>query len=521
MKLRSPVTKVRVGTSGFRMWWFVIAVLCLGPYGFAHAQQDGYELGNSLWWIIPGAAVLLVTAYIVGRRIGKAYARADQHANLRAQSALKPAIVTAILTWSRATLAKLATLNSHPVVNYLADLWWIRVPLWPARRISKPVGLLLLDGVYLSAWPAVAAAAPPLALLMGLLLGSVHFAPGDSFTWSMPVMVLMLGVSSFGAALGAWLWLGYAVGDFFLFTHPVSAFNHTLLDEILHVRVPLFQTYILLAVLLVLFPLLNLRLQRQVTARWKLPRAGRSTVAVVLAAFLPGLLVYIWAHAVPILSGPLYTWSQYGKYSRAGYAGPPIEAMQPLRTMGWILVVVAAVLGGVRIVLQSSAAQRLGVLQRLIFLRKELSKVQQPRALNIPSWMAVLSTTGFFTWMLSGLLDNLREAIILAAALAFMIHAYKNLLPRMTAYVHVISRVPLEMRIIAALAITTLIALAIVGVMWSGPYSDTFLPNLIGTIFGLAVFAVLLPRVESPPGSKAAANTGQANTQEGAGGRGR
>ena len=101
------------------------------------------------------------------------------------------------------------------------------------------------------------------------------------------------------------------------------------------------------------------------------------------------------------------------------------------------------------------------------------------------------------------------------------IHAYKNLLPRMTAYVHVISRVPLEMRIIAALAITTLIALAIVGVMWSGPYSDTFLPNLIGTIFGLAVFAVLLPRVESPPGSKAAANTGQANTQEGAGGRGR
>lgn len=421
----------------------------------------------------------------------------------------------------RAIVARLATLNSHPVVKRWADLCWIRIPLFVMQRISRSLGLPLLDGVYLAAWPAVAALAPPLALLLGLFLGWLRFAPGDTFTWSITVMAVMVVVSGFGAALGVWLWLGYVIGDFFFFKHPVSAYNHTLLGEILHVRVPLLQTYILLAALLVFIPFLSAKLQAQINGHWRQqPRQARTRVAVGVTALLQGLLVFVWTQVAPILNGPLYTWSRYGKFSRQGYVGPPVEAMRPLVTMWGVLVVLAALAGGARVLLHYAAAVRPAALQTLRQVREGLMNIQKPRSWKLPAWAEILAPSVFATWMLAGLVDNVREAIGLAVVLAFIIHARKNLLPRMTAYVRQISRVPPTTRIIAGFAINFLIGQLIIGALWKDPYKYTWLPMLISVTLSLVVFALLLPETAGRGRSETPANTGQAPTPAGAGGRG-
>jgi hypothetical protein len=156
----------------------------------------------------------------------------------------------------------MSNVDSHRTLNSLIiGLWWMRVPA-ATRRVSRILPAILADGLYLSAWPRVAAIAPPLALLLGLLLGWLHFAPGETFTFSILVMALMLLVSNFSAALGAWLWLGYVVGDFFLFRRNI--YSYSVLEQFVHVRVPLLIAYVLLAMLLVFIPLLSPWLRRQV-----------------------------------------------------------------------------------------------------------------------------------------------------------------------------------------------------------------------------------------------------------------
>src|SRR5438093_455036 len=69
--------------------------------------------------------------------------------------------------------------GNQRTVDSLIDLWWRRVPL-AVRSVSRILPAIFADGLYLSAWPLIAAIAPPAALLFGFLLGWFHFAPGDT-----------------------------------------------------------------------------------------------------------------------------------------------------------------------------------------------------------------------------------------------------------------------------------------------------------------------------------------------------
>src|SRR5262249_9303787 len=140
----------------------------------------------------------------------------------------------------------------HPAaLDALNDLWWRRLPVL-GRRASATLADVLADGLYLTAWPTAGALGPPLAFLLGLLLGWWRFAPGATFTFSITVMALMLVVSQLSVSLGVWLWLGYAVGDFFLFHWDTGTSYEKAWERLLYVRVPLLISYALLALLLVL-----------------------------------------------------------------------------------------------------------------------------------------------------------------------------------------------------------------------------------------------------------------------------
>ncbi|HEX2035162.1 MAG TPA: pre-toxin TG domain-containing protein, partial [Chloroflexota bacterium] len=74
----------------------------------------------------------------------------------------------------------------------------------------------LFDGVYLLAWPRVAAVASPLALLLGLVFGALHPGYRIAFSESLPLLVLMVVLGTVSGHLGVLFLAGYAFGDFSL-----------------------------------------------------------------------------------------------------------------------------------------------------------------------------------------------------------------------------------------------------------------------------------------------------------------
>jgi len=361
----------------------------------------------------------------------------------------------------------------------------MRVPA-ATRRVSRILPAILADGLYLSAWPRVAAIAPPLALLLGLLLGWLHFAPGETFTFSILVMALMLLVSNFSAALGAWLWLGYVVGDFFLFRRNI--YSYSVLEQFVHVRVPLLIAYVLLAMLLVFIPLLSPWLRRQVLTHLHVPRIPRIVINTTLQAILQAVLVYVWVQAVPTLIRPVYTW-QGGT--------PPIEAIQPLQQNGWVLVILAGLVGAMRMVLQYRAFGQHAVVQRAAQLRTALRE-SAPVRRELPLGIGVLLKAAFLTVLLSGLVTTWLQAIGLAVALALIMLWRETVLPRLDGWLRLVSRVPLVIRLALSALISYFLGLQIVGALWDG--TSTFLPIIIAMVISLAVCSLLTPgRAEAMP----------------------
>src|SRR5215208_1722447 len=380
----------------------------------------------------------------------------------------------------------MSNVDSHRTLNSLIiGLWWMRVPA-ATRRVSRILPAILADGLYLSAWPRVAAIAPPLALLLGLLLGWLHFAPGETFTFSILVMALMLLVSNFSAALGAWLWLGYVVGDFFLFRRNI--YSYSVLEQFVHVRVPLLIAYVLLAMLLVFIPLLSPWLRRQVLTHLHVPRIPRIVINTTLQAILQAVLVYVWVQAVPTLIRPVYTW-QGGT--------PPIEAIQPLQQNGWVLVILAGLVGAMRMVLQYRAFGQHAVVQRAAQLRTALRE-SAPVRRELPLGIGVLLKAAFLTLLLSGLLTTWLQAIGLAVAWALIMLWRETVLPRLDGWLRLVSRVPLVIRLALSALISYFLGLQIVGAPWDG--TSTFLPIIIAMVISLAVCSLLTPgRAEAMP----------------------
>lgn len=365
----------------------------------------------------------------------------------------------------------------------LPDLWWRRSPRL-AGKVSRLFPAVLTDGVYLCAWPAVAGWAPPLALLTGFLIGWLHFTPGETYTYSILILALLMAISSLGAALGAWSVLGYALGDFLLFPHA-RFFYGAFVDALFRVRAPLLITYVLLAVLLVVVPLTSQGFRRQLTAR--LPRASplRTALGAIIQAVFQAALVLVWTHAVPTLIRPIYTWLGHQ---------PPIEAVQPLQQYGIVLVVLAAVLGALRAVLEERALVRPGMLQQVVQIRLAVARVAPRRGGRLPAWATAILKAAFITFMLAGLMIGWLDALAFLTIFTVVILLRAQLPSRLGSWTRMIARVPLLIRIGVGMAISYGLASLIVGVLWS--HTQTFLPILISTTASLIVFALLLPGAE-------------------------
>jgi hypothetical protein len=395
----------------------------------------------------------------------------------------------------------------------LVDLWWLKIPV-ASQKISNMLSGIFTDGLFMTAWPKIAKIAPPSMFAIGLLLGGLHLLVDESaeiFTSSIPLMALMLILSSFSAALGTWLWAGYVIGDFFLY--PLITINTRFGNELLDNRAPLIVAYLLLALLLILIPFVASALRRQTVGRIDKKKYHKKGIVlnVVLQAAIQGALVYVWTQAVPTLIRPVYTWQGI-------YAVPPSYAIQPLQQEWLSLVLLAIFLGAIRMAPEYLALRSSTFPQHARRLQAALDPLILERGRRrrlLPIWVSIPFKAAFFTLILSGIISTWVEALFLAAILAFIMVEREIILPKFKRWTRWISRVPIIIRLAICAAITYYIGSQILVALWNNQFappsspcialgfipcemilssSNTFLPIVFSLIFSLIISSIILPR---------------------------
>lgn len=382
----------------------------------------------------------------------------------------------------------------------LLTFWWEWVPT-NARRLSDLTAACFIDGVYLVRWPWLGAVLPLFLFLVGFLIGWQHpgFSNSISYTYSLPIMALMLVVGSIASSQGAWLGLGYVLGDLILFERTTP---NGLFPTVIRVYGPLILSYVLLAQLIVFIPLVSQSIRQATFPNIRLGDRKVSLVALPVAAALHALLLggftYLWVHTTPTLIRPLYTWR--GRQ-------PPADIIESLQQQGYLLVILAALLGVGRVLIEDYC-QRTDTAHRADQLAAKVAAAEQ-NSIRLPHVVIAVIRSLFLTFMLSGILTGILQGgyLVLILFLIFTVRRYLSALfplwPRIT------NKIPILVRLLLAAAINFWAASKFIQQYW-GNSSNTFLPILLSTGVGFIVFSVFFPRpVSEEPGNQRITNTEQ------------
>jgi len=193
------------------------------------------------------------------------------------------------------------------------------------------------------------------------------------------------------------------------------------------------------------------------------------------------VLVYLWTQAVATLIRPVYTW--HGSV-------PPIEAIQPLQTLGWLLAILAGCVGLVRIVLEAITANKPLLVARQIGLYQAMGRSKSRHPLLVGLVFAPLKAV-LLTFLLAGILDSWLQAIVLAVILGVLFLIRAIVAEFLSVWTRIVSYVPIAIRFLFALGLSYLLSWPIMQILWN--QTSTFLPVLIGTVISLIVFSILLP----------------------------
>jgi hypothetical protein len=226
------------------------------------------------------------------------------------------------------------------------------------------------------------------------------------YTYSFTIVALMLLVSGLGAVLGLWVWLGFTVTDLVVANHallPGIGFHYRPdpLGAFIKGYLPLALAYGLLFGLLVLAPLVAraFALRTEAVVRARRVTLARLAGALVYVLVLAGLS-YGWAHALPFLIRPIWSFSG---------GSPAVAAIQPIQSnAGWLAA--AAVLAGVvRAVLTRIATPRLRRLPtpQTAPPRQSVASAVVGRLVGIPVQALIL------TLLLGGLVSTIFLGVLL------------------------------------------------------------------------------------------------------------
>jgi hypothetical protein len=361
----------------------------------------------------------------------------------------------------------------------MSTMWWSDLPA-RARRLSPALFGALSDGAYLTAWPAVAAWVPPLVLVLGLYLGAHRPESWVVPTSSLAMMAILVTVGGFSAALGTYLSVGYAIGDFVWRSHPAPA-GHTAygLYALTHVRAPLLIAYVVMAGLAMLVPLGSRQLSASAALgiRPGTPNAG--AIRDAAHAALVSLFTAAWLISAPTLLRPLFTWQ--------GVAPPP--AIIPSRYVEWMVALLATGVALARNHLESMAITRVGYVQFQADTRRGEPTPTRSSRPPLPVEASLFLGAALGTFLLSGLLHSPEDALLLGSVLT-LVGVLRGLMPHAASWNALVSRVPLVPRLIVSVILGGIVARIIIGALWQQLPVSLSMACAIGG--ALSVAAVLM-----------------------------
>ena len=340
----------------------------------------------------------------------------------------------------------------------LTEFFWVAVPR-AARRVSAALVAVTTDGYYLTAWRPIAALAPPLAFVAGLLVGWQHWGFFEVFSQSLLLVCVLVAVGTLSGHVGAWFVGGFAIGDFFLsdvvgtmrqyarFPAEGQLLGTGILSTVAREWLPLVIVYASMAIGAVLGPLLVKGLVSQFGRRQsRLSRNARFGFALVAYVALTGAFVFLWALTVPIAIRPRWVW---------GYSTTPdVSAVEPVQTRAMVIVTAAMAAALVRMVAQGLTAYRahLGARMEVLVDRINEAPAVVPLWDRVPAVVRCFVQAAFATLLLGGVFQTWRDGVIVGAV-AFVIQLVRaGVIPLpLGGYERLMQRVPLLLRLAVAM----------------------------------------------------------------------
>lgn len=380
--------------------------------------------------------------------------------------------------------------------------WWVSLPR-RALRVSRPLAFDLADGHYLSAFPAVAAWATPVAAAAGLAFGAFTLGYERAFSESLTLVLVGTLLGYLATHLGLVFVGAFALGDFLLgqrtWRMEGRFFEQGLLEEglvagILRIRLPMLAGYLVLAALVVLLPKLVRGLLSDLPGATSLPEAAAFVVAGLLSLILVFVGVRLWAEAAAVLVRPLYTWQDL----RVDPA-----AVAPLQERGgWVVwtavLTTLARIGAVAGVWRSpSLRRRLQGTER--GLAEPTAETVSPWSDRVPSLARAVVAAATITLMLAGLVES-----VVVAALLFGEFVVLRLLaagvipPRLDAWRSLVARVPILARLAVALLVVETVR-----DLFASQDDRTFTRLAVYVLVSVAVVYLLVPGPPRPDGGPA------------------
>ncbi|PSB68580.1 hypothetical protein C7B61_00125 [filamentous cyanobacterium CCP1] len=369
-----------------------------------------------------------------------------------------------------------------------------------ARRFSDLAAACLIDGVYLVRWPWLGAVLPLLVCLLGFWTGWQHpgFSDSISYTYSLPIMALMLIFGAMGASQGSWLGLGYVFGDFLFFDRPTY---DNFLSTVIRIYGPLILSYVLLAQLIVFTPLVSQSIRQATLPSIRIGDRKLSLVALPVAAALHAILqggfTFLWVHTTPTLIRPLYTWPG---------GQPPVNVIEPLQQHGQVLVILAILLGVGRVLLEDYC-QRTDQNHLAEQMAAKVAVAPQ-NPFQFPHVGVAIVRSLFLAFMLSGILTGVLQGVYLALTLFLIFTIRRYLSALFPLWPRIASKVPILARLLLAGVINFWVANKLVQQYWGT--SNTFFPILLSTGVGFIIFSIFFPQpVSDEPAQRRINNTEQ------------
>jgi hypothetical protein len=381
------------------------------------------------------------------------------------------------------------------------DLWWIRISV-RLRRYSVILSAAWADGVYLTAWPRLAASLSIFAALTGCALGAAHWSPyviGDGsvastgpiivFAQSLPFLFVAVILGALSAHLGIMLTIGYVVGDYLIAGPAAVTWGYnSAWPMFVGQRLPLFLCYWLLYILAARTTIMATTLAASALRSVRGTDAPAKILRVGTTAIFQILIVYAWTLAAPMIFRVLWIWTGRG-------SSPITVPYYQHITTPWLPLAAGASVIGRGILMQRSLSrpQIARRLRRLLYLSR-YADAEPAFSRRMPLWPRVIVAAAALTFLISGLLLSFEYAAAMFLAFAAILLARAVVLPKFTiwtAWARIAARVPLAARLAAGTVLVFLISRFVVAVPGSLSGQGKFGLNLICIAIGLPVMLLL------------------------------